>query len=78
MPRFFFHVHNGVDAADEEGTELADWEAAVEHATREARAIMAEDLKGSGRIALHHRIEIADDDGPVATVRFADAVEIES
>jgi hypothetical protein len=78
MPRFFFHVHNGVEAPDDNGTDLPDWEAALDFATREARAIMADDLKHSGRIALHHRIEVADEDGPVATVRFADAVEIEN
>ena len=78
MPRFYFHVYNGEKAADDDGVELPDWEAAVDHATREARTIMAEDLKESGRLALHHRIEVADCEGPVATVRFEDAVEIES
>jgi hypothetical protein len=78
MPRFYFHVFNGEKAADERGIDLPDWEAAVDHATKAARAKMAEDIKDNGRIALYHRIEVADCDGPVATVRFEDAVDIES
>ena len=77
MPRFYFHIQNGDEVTDHEGVELRDWEAAVDHANRAARAMMAEELRQTGRIALHHRVEVADCDGPVATVRFGDAVEIE-
>ena len=28
MPRFFFHLHNDIEAPDEEGLELSDLEAA--------------------------------------------------
>ena len=34
MPRYFFHVHDGVDHLDGDGTELADLQAARNHAVR--------------------------------------------
>ncbi len=44
----------------------------------EARLLMCELLKREGRIALHHRIDIEDDDGAVLeTVHFSEAVTIE-
>ena len=79
MPKFYFHLHNDIDVPDEEGLELADLEAARDYASCNARAMMGEVLKEEGRIALHHSIDIEDGQGRVlATVRFADVVQVES
>lgn len=62
MPRFFFHVHDGVSEMDKVGTEFSDWREARLEAIRLAGEIMQEDAK---RIALGHdwRIEVTDDTG---------------
>ena len=44
MPRFFFHVHDGVSARDDEGTELPDWETAPFEDWRLSPAERAADL----------------------------------
>ena len=76
MPRFFFHVHDELDAEDPEGLELPDLAIALEGATHAARGLMCETLM-QGRITLSHRIDIEDERGRVlATVRFADAVQV--
>lgn len=78
MPRFFFHIHDDVVLRDEEGIELADAEAARGAALDGARAMMCDQLR-DGRLSLHHRIEVeSEDGGPVLTLSFADAVEIET
>ena len=41
MPRFFFHVHDGVSILDREGVELDDWRAAQIEAIRLAGTIVA-------------------------------------
>lgn len=79
MPRFYFHLHNDIDARDDEGVELADLEAARVHAVRLARFTFAETAKDKGRVVLHHRIDIEDSDGKVLdTVRFGDAIQVET
>ena len=79
MPRYFFHLHDDLDVVDEDGSELPDPSAARAKAVREARLLMCELLNREGRIALHHRIDIEDDQGAVlASVPFRDAVRIES
>ena len=79
MPRFYFHLHNSVDVADEEGVELPDLEAARAHAVKLVRYEFGEAAKAEGRIVLSHRIDIEDESGAVlATVRFAEAVLIEN
>ncbi|HWH18879.1 MAG TPA: hypothetical protein VNT77_11220 [Allosphingosinicella sp.] len=78
MPRFFFHLRNDIDAPDEEGTELPDLEAARAHATAEARNMISVSVLETGRINLHHRIDVGDETGQVvATVEFGNAVRIE-
>lgn len=78
MPRFYFHLHNDVDAPDDEGIELTDLEAARVHAVRLVRVTFAETAKDEGRVVLHHRIDIEDSEGTVLdTVRFGDAVQVE-
>jgi hypothetical protein len=78
MPMFYFHLHNDVDAPDEEGKDLPDIDAARAHAETSAVFTMAETLKEEGHINLRHHIEIEDEHGKVlATVRFRDVVAIE-
>jgi hypothetical protein len=77
VPRFFFHLHNDLDCADEEGVELPNLEAARAHAVRQVRVTFAETAKDIGRVVLHHRIDIEDAGGAVlATVHFGDAVQV--
>jgi hypothetical protein len=78
MPRFFFHVYDDCVVRDEDGIELADAAAAKAAALAGARAMMCDQLT-SGRLSLHHRIEVEDEaGGPVLTLAFGDAVRIET
>ena len=75
MPRYYFHLHNDVEAPDEEGKEFPDLTAAKAYAIREARILAAEQIKERGDLVLHHRIDIADESGTVLeSVRWADVV----
>ena len=79
MPVFYFHLLNDVDAPDDEGKELPDIEAAMQHARRFARFTAADTLKADGRIVLSHRINVEDGTGSVlGTVTFGDVVKVES
>ena len=78
MPRFFFHLHNDVDAPDPDGVELRNLEEARAVALHNARFTAAESVKDMGHIVGDHRIDIEDGDGRVLdTVYFRDAVTIE-
>jgi hypothetical protein len=67
MPRFYFHLLNDIDASDDEGVELPDMEAA-----------RAETAKDPGKVMLHHRIDIENEEGAVLdTVHFGDAVTVQ-
>jgi hypothetical protein len=63
MPRFFFHIHNSVEAMDEEGAVLPDLRAARNEAIRNAQDIIAEEIKSSGQLHLSHWLEIEDESG---------------
>ena|SRR5687767_15109991 len=77
VPTFYFHLHNDIDARDEDGREFANLEAAREAARSNARFTFAETVKDFGRVNLDHRIDIEDADGRVLdTVRFRDVVEV--
>jgi len=79
VPRYFFHLYDDLDCADLEGVELPDLDAAQATASREARSLMGDLLDREGRIALHHRIDIEDEQGTVlATIPFRDVVAIEN
>ena len=79
MHRYFFHLHNDVDAPDHEGSEFDNLEAARKFAIRQARFTAAESIKEAGHIIGDHRIDIEDEDGTVLdTVYFRDAVKIEA
>ncbi len=78
MPRFHFHLYNDVDVLDEEGQELSDLDAALAWARNQARNLIGELVKETGRVTLHHRIDIANEQSEVVgTVRFGDVVKIE-
>jgi hypothetical protein len=77
VPFFYFHLHNDVDARDEEGKDLPNLEAARQLALHQARFTLAENIKDSGRLNLDHRIDIEDKQGDVlSTVHFRDVVTI--
>ena len=72
MPRFFFHLKDGVTVRDEEGMSFATVEEARREAVRTARAMMTGATEHDGGT---DRIEIADEGGNAVTVvTFADAV----
>jgi hypothetical protein len=78
MPRFYFHLHNDVDAKDEEGKEFADLAAARDAAMMHARQLAGETAKETGRIVLSHRIDIEDEEETVLdTVHFGDVLKVE-
>jgi hypothetical protein len=77
MSRYFFHVHDDVEASDQDGVELPSIEAAKWEALRGARSLAAEQVL-EGRLNLGHSIDVADETGAVvATVTFRDAVAVE-
>ena len=67
MPRFFFHVYDDVVALDEEGCELPDLEAVRQRAIEGARELACEQIR-KGKLTLHHRIEVEDEDGKTAMI----------
>jgi uncharacterized protein YnzC (UPF0291/DUF896 family) len=76
MPRFFFHLKDGVTVIDEDGMTFATIEEARQEAFRAAREIMADEVK-RGSLTLIDRIEIVDESGNAVTVvPFADAIRI--
>jgi hypothetical protein len=78
VPRFYFHLYNDINVPDEEGVDLPDLDAARAQAVRDARVTFAEMAKDEGRVVLHHRIDIEDEQGAVlATVHFGEAVKVE-
>lgn len=78
MPRFYFHLHNDLDVPDEEGKELSDLNAARAYASEQARGLLGELAKEEGRIVLHHRIDIEDEQRVVLqTVFFREVVTVE-
>jgi hypothetical protein len=79
VPRFYFHLLNDVDAPDEEGKELPDLEAALEHAKRSALFTASETLKEKAQLVLSHCIQIEDADGKVLdTIYFRDVLNVET
>ena len=77
MPRFFFKLFDDVDTPDEEGIQLRDRRTAEAFGLTNARAIAADQVR-QGKLALWHRIEVADESGAVLkTIRFVDAVKVE-
>jgi hypothetical protein len=77
MPRFRFHIRSKEELIeDEEGANLVDLAAAIDEAVKGARSLIGDDVL-NGFLDLDQRIEIVDENGErVATVKFADAIEI--
>ena len=76
MPRYFFHLRDGVDhVIDPEGLEMPE-DAIKGAALMHARDCMAGDVK-QGRLDLHCHIDVHAEDGELLhTLPFADALEI--
>jgi len=79
MPRFFFNVRHRPGSAglavDPEGEELADVDAAREHALAQARIMIARERHTFIRDWMVCSFEIMDEAGrPVVTVPFSDTV----
>ena len=76
MPRFYFHILTRTTVIrDEEGTELADLDAARCEAINDARGMMSTAIR-EGRDISHRHIEICDAVGTVLLkVPFSEAYE---
>jgi hypothetical protein len=78
VPRYFFDLHNDVDVLDPEGKELPSLAAAIAHALGEARAMIQASVAETGRIDLHHHIDIRDEARTIVhVVHFEDAVAVQ-
>jgi hypothetical protein len=76
VARYFFDLHNDVDALDEEGRELPNLDAAKANALAEAREMMQESVC-KGHLDLRHHIDVRDGTGAVLYVlHFEDAVTV--
>ena len=74
--RFYFHLHNDIEARDEEGRELPDLQTALNSAREEARVIAANSVR-LGHLNLSHSIEVADEAGrSLFKVRFGDVITV--
>jgi len=76
VPRYFFDLHNDIEALDPEGREFPDAESACANAVVEAREMMVESLR-MGHINLNHRIEVRDEAGEVIyNLHFGEVVQV--
>lgn len=77
MPRYFFDLHNDMDALDVEGRDFPDLHAARSTAIKEARAMICASVTANGKINLQHCIKVRDQGGSVVcVVQFDEAVEV--
>ena len=77
MPKYFFDLHNDVDALDAEGKDLPDVAAAKANALKEAREMIQASVGEEGKINLHHCIQVSDETwDTIYTLQFRDAVVI--
>jgi hypothetical protein len=60
MPRYFFHVHDGVSLCDRRGTDLPDTDAARTHAANVAAEFLRDHSQEFWK-ALHYRVEATDE-----------------
>ncbi len=66
MPRYYFHIHDGSDFPDTEGTELADLTAARDEAVRISGAVIRELGPSFWEHAMGEwRLEVVDESGRV-------------
>jgi len=79
MPRFYFHLFNDINVADNEGQNFGNLAEAREFAIEQARALIAATTVDEGRIVLHHRIDIEDERHELLeSLHFRDAVTVEA
>lgn len=79
MPRFYFHLRNDLSVDDEEGIELPDIEAARERAIEFAVDMSAASVLEHRKLNLHHKIEVADQNGDIVQiVEFGDVLTVQS
>jgi hypothetical protein len=77
MPRYFFDLHNDIDAIDDEGKVFPDLAAVKANVLAEAREMIQASVAETGRIDLRHYIEVRDESGAVVYVmHFEDAVTV--
>ena len=77
MPRYFFDLQNDVFAPDPEGKELADIDAAMVEALKDARELIGASVERDGTIDLRHYINVRDEFGDVLrTLWFEDALSV--
>ena len=74
MARYHFHVHNGRELRDEDGTEMADLDAARAYAVRYAGELLAGDGEAFWQ-APEWRMEVADADGLICFALHIFAIE---
>jgi hypothetical protein len=77
MPRYFFDIHNDIDALDHEGKDLPDLEAALDVALGEARTMIQASVAETGRIDLRHHIDVREGGQVVHVMHFEDAVTVQ-
>ena len=78
MPRYYFDLHNDVNAIDDEGRELPDLEAVKADVLKEVRAMIKTSIDETGRIDLRHHIDVRDEnDAVVYVMHFEDAVTVQ-
>jgi len=78
MPRYYFDLHNDVNAIDDEGRELPDLEAVKADVLEEVRAMIKASIDETGRIDLRHHIDVRDEnDAVVYVMHFEDAVTVQ-
>lgn len=76
MPRYFMHLHNDVEAVDEEGVDYPDLASVRRAAEKAARELAAEEVK-EGRLNLANWIEVTDAQGrALFKIRYADVVSV--
>jgi hypothetical protein len=79
VPRFYFHLRNDLSVDDEEGIELPDIEAARERAIEFAVDMSAASVLEHRKLNLHHKIEVADQNGDIVEiVEFGDVLTVQS
>jgi hypothetical protein len=76
-PRYFFDLHNDVDACDDEGRDLPDLETVKSAVLAEVRHMIQASVAETGKIDLSHHIDVRDESGAIedaVTVRRGEQV----
>lgn len=77
MPRYFFHIHNGLGLTeDEEGQELPSPDAAIAAALDGIRSLLSSGVR-AGELNLDGSLEIVDEAGNLLRMLpFSEAIEV--